>query len=226
MANIFCVEDDTGIRELITCALQSGGYTAKGFPDGKSFFQRVQEEQPALILLDIMLPDEDGISILKKLRAAPATAEIPVILATAKGTEFDKVIGLDLGADDYLAKPFGMMEMVSRVKAVLRRVSHTAPSQVLTHKNITLNESSHQVFADGNQIELTIKEYLLLRLFLKNPGVAFTRENLLSSVWESEYQGETRTVDVHIASLRTKLGSAGECIKTVRGVGYRMEDAK
>ena len=157
---------------------------------------------------------------------APATAEIPVILATAKGTEFDKVIGLDLGADDYLAKPFGMMEMVSRVKAVLRRVSHTAPSQVLTHKNITLNESSHQVFVDGNKIELTIKEYQLLRLFLKNPGVAFTRENLLSSVWESEFQGETRTVDVHIASLRMKLGSAGEAIKTVRGVGYRLEEEK
>ena len=201
-------------------------FSALGLECAEALWQQLGKEQPELILLDIMLPDEDGISILKKLRAAPATAEIPVILATAKGTEFDKVIGLDLGADDYLAKPFGMMEMVSRVKAVLRRVSHTAPSQVLTHKNITLNESSHQVFVDGNQIELTIKEYLLLRLFLKNPGVAFTRENLLSSVWESEYQGETRTVDVHIASLRTKLGSAGECIKTVRGVGYRMEDAQ
>lgn len=223
---IYCVEDDASIRELTVYALNASGFSALGLECAEALWQQLGKEQPELILLDIMLPDEDGISILKKLRAAPATAEIPVILATAKGTEFDKVIGLDLGADDYLAKPFGMMEMVSRVKAVLRRVSHTAPSQALTHKNITLNESSHQVFADGNKIELTIKEYLLLRLFLKNPGVAFTRENLLSSVWESEYQGETRTVDVHIASLRTKLGSAGECIKTVRGVGYRMEDAQ
>lgn len=223
---IYCVEDDASIRELTVYALNASGFSALGLECAEALWHQLAQEQPELILLDIMLPDEDGISILKKLRAAPATAEIPVILATAKGTEFDKVIGLDLGADDYLAKPFGMMEMVSRVKAVLRRVSHTAPSQVLTHKNITLNESSHQVFVDGNKIELTIKEYLLLRLFLKNPGVAFTRENLLSSVWDSEYQGETRTVDVHIASLRTKLGSAGECIKTVRGVGYRMEDAK
>ena len=223
---IYIVEDDSAIRELEQYALQSNGYEAVGFESSEPFWQAVHTTPPELVILDVMLPGEDGFSILKKLRAAPATAEIPVILATAKGTEFDKVIGLDLGADDYLAKPFGMMEMVSRVKAVLRRVSHTAPSQVLTHKNITLNESSHQVFVDGNKIELTIKEYLLLRLFLKNPGVAFTRENLLSSVWESEYQGETRTVDVHIASLRTKLGSAGECIKTVRGVGYRMEDAK
>lgn len=223
---IYCVEDDASIRELTVYALNAAGFSALGLECAEALWQQLGKEQPELILLDIMLPDEDGISILKKLRAAPATAEIPVILATAKGTEFDKVIGLDLGADDYLAKPFGMMEMVSRVKAVLRRVSHTAPSQALTHKNITLNESSHQVFVDGDKIELTIKEYLLLRLFLKNPGVAFTRENLLSSVWESEYQGETRTVDVHIASLRTKLGSAGECIKTVRGVGYRMEDAK
>ena len=223
---IYCVEDDASIRELTVYALNASGFSALGLECAEALWQQLGKEQPELILLDIMLPDEDGISILKKLRAAPATAEIPVILATAKGTEFDKVIGLDLGADDYLAKPFGMMEMVSRVKAVLRRVSHTAPSQVLIHKNITLNESSHQVFVDGDKIELTIKEYLLLRLFLKNPGVAFTRENLLSSVWESEYQGETRTVDVHIASLRTKLGSAGECIKTVRGVGYRMEDAK
>ena len=223
---IYIVEDDDAIRELEQYALQSNGYEIASFPSSEPFWDAMRDAAPELVILDVMLPGEDGFSILKKLRAAPATAEIPVILATAKGTEFDKVIGLDLGADDYLAKPFGMMEMVSRVKAVLRRVSHTVPSQVLTHKNITLNESSHQVFVDGNKIELTIKEYLLLRLFLKNPGVAFTRENLLSSVWESEYQGETRTVDVHIASLRTKLGSAGECIKTVRGVGYRMEDAQ
>lgn len=220
---IYCVEDDSSIRELTVYALNASNLPAIGLDCAEALWQQLAREQPDLILLDIMLPDEDGISVLKNLRAAPATADIPVIMATAKGTEFDKVIGLDLGADDYLAKPFGMMEMVSRVKAVLRRVNHAPVSTVLTHKGISLNESSHQVFVDGKKIELTIKEYQLLRLFLKNPGVAFTRENLLSSVWESEFQGETRTVDVHIASLRTKLGSAGEAIKTVRGVGYRLE---
>ena len=223
---IYCVEDDSSIRELTVYALNASNLPAIGLDCAEALWQQLAKEQPDLILLDIMLPDEDGISILKNLRSAPATADIPVIMATAKGTEFDKVIGLDLGADDYLAKPFGMMEMVSRVKAVLRRVNHAPVSTVLTHKGISLNESSHQVFVDGKKIELTIKEYQLLRLFLKNPGVAFTRENLLSSVWESEFQGETRTVDVHIASLRTKLGSAGETIKTVRGVGYRLEDAQ
>lgn len=223
---IYCVEDDSSIRELTVYALNASNLPALGLECAQELWQQLAKERPELILLDIMLPDEDGISILKKLRAAPATADIPVIMATAKGTEFDKVIGLDLGADDYLAKPFGMMEMVSRVKAVLRRVNHAPVAAVLTHKGISLNESSHQVFVDGKKIELTIKEYQLLRLFLKNPGVAFTRENLLSSVWESEFQGETRTVDVHIASLRWKLGSAGEAIKTVRGVGYRLEDAQ
>lgn len=223
---IYCVEDDSSIRELTVYALNASNLPALGLECAQKLWQQLAKEPPELILLDIMLPDEDGISILKKLRAAPATADIPVIMATAKGTEFDKVIGLDLGADDYLAKPFGMMEMVSRVKAVLRRVNHVPVATVLTHKGISLNESSHQVFVDGKKIELTIKEYQLLRLFLKNPGVAFTRENLLSSVWESEFQGETRTVDVHIASLRLKLGSAGEAIKTVRGVGYRLEDAQ
>ena len=223
---IYCVEDDSSIRELTVYALNASNLPALGLECAQELWQQLAKEPPELILLDIMLPDEDGISILKKLRAAPATADIPVIMATAKGTEFDKVIGLDLGADDYLAKPFGMMEMVSRVKAVLRRVNHAPVAAVLTHKGISLNESSHQVFVDGKKTELTIKEYQLLRLFLKNPGVAFTRENLLSSVWESEFQGETRTVDVHIASLRWKLGSAGEAIKTVRGVGYRLEDAQ
>ena len=223
---IYCVEDDSSIRELTVYALNASNLPAIGLDCAEALWQQLAREQPDLILLDIMLPDEDGISVLKNLRAAPATADIPVIMATAKGTEFDKVIGLDLGADDYLAKPFGMMEMVSRVKAVLRRVNHAPVATVLTHKGISLNESSHQVFVDGKKIELTIKEYQLLRLFLKNPGVAFTRENLLSSVWESEFQGETRTVDVHIASLRTKLGSAGEAIKTVRGVGYRLEGAQ
>ena len=221
---IYCVEDDSSIRELMVYALRASGYSVLGLPDAGRLWEQLRREKPELILLDIMLPDEDGISILKKLRSYPMTADIPVIMATAKGTEFDKVIGLDLGADDYLAKPFGMMEMVSRVKAVLRRVNHAAPSPVLTYKTLELNEASHRVSVAGNTVELTVKEYELLRLFLKNPGVAFTRENLLSSIWESEFQGETRTVDVHIASLRTKLGAAGEYIKTVRGVGYRLED--
>jgi two-component system, OmpR family, alkaline phosphatase synthesis response regulator PhoP len=220
---IYCVEDDSSIRELMVYALTASNLPALGLECADALWQKLAKEQPELILLDIMLPDEDGITILKKLRAAPATADIPVIMATAKGTEFDKVIGLDLGADDYLAKPFGMMEMVSRVKAVLRRAAHVPVSPVLTHKSISLNESAHLVSVDGSKVDLTIKEYQLLRLFLKNPGVAFTRENLLATVWESEFQGETRTVDVHIASLRTKLGHAGEAIKTVRGVGYRLE---
>ncbi len=220
---IYCVEDDSSIRELMVYALTASNLPALGLECANALWQKLAKEQPELILLDIMLPDEDGITILKKLRAAPATADIPVMMATAKGTEFDKVIGLDLGADDYLAKPFGMMEMVSRVKAVLRRAAHVPVSSVLTHKSISLNESAHLVSVDGSKVDLTIKEYQLLRLFLKNPGVAFTRENLLATVWESEFQGETRTVDVHIASLRTKLGHAGEAIKTVRGVGYRLE---
>ena len=221
---IYCVEDDNSIRELMLYALRASGFSAAGFETAGAFWQGIRGEKPELVLLDIMLPDEDGISVLKKLRASPATAEIPVIMATAKGTEFDKVIGLDQGADDYLSKPFGMMEMVSRVKAVLRRSAPRTEAALLQYRNIEMNESSHRVSVSGVGVELTVKEYALLRLFLKNPGVAFTRENLLSAVWESDYQGETRTVDVHIASLRTKLGAAGEYIKTLRGVGYRLED--
>lgn len=221
---IYCVEDDNSIRELMLYALRASGFSAAGFETAGAFWQGIRGEKPELVLLDIMLPDEDGISVLKKLRTSPATAEIPVIMATAKGTEFDKVIGLDQGADDYLSKPFGMMEMVSRVKAVLRRSAPRTEAALLQYRNIEMNESSHRVSVSGVGVELTVKEYALLRLFLKNPGVAFTRENLLSAVWESDYQGETRTVDVHIASLRTKLKDAGEFIRTVRGVGYRLED--
>ena len=174
-------------------------------------------------MLDIMLPGEDGISILKKLRGNTVTADIPVIMATAKGTEYDKVIGLDLGADDYLAKPFGMMEMVARVKAVLRRTIANDQAIVLHVGNLELNMSNHIVLAEGERIELTLKEYEMLRLFMKNPGRVFTRDQLLSQVWDSDYAGETRTVDVHVGTLRTKLGACGEYIETVRGVGYRME---
>lgn len=221
---IFCVEDDASIRELMVYTLQASGYEAAGFADAAHFWAELKVARPTLVLLDIMLPDEDGLAVLKKLRSAPGTEDIPVILATAKGTEFDKVTGLDSGADDYLAKPFGMLEMVSRIRAVLRR---TQPKQAeraeLVLGGLVLEQRSHTVCCDGVPLELTLKEYELLRLFLENRGRAFTRENLLEHVWESNYLGETRTVDMHIASLRAKLGTYGEFIKTVRGVGYRLE---
>ena len=220
---IFCVEDDNSIRELMLYTMKTQGFRAVGFADAASFWEGMRGDKPELILLDVMLPDEDGIEILKKLRSYVVTADIPVIMATAKGTEYDKVIGLDLGADDYLAKPFGMMEMISRIKAVLRRAKPASVPRVLKCGSLELNENSHEVRAEGQSVELTRKEYELLRLFLQNPGTVFTRDALLSRVWGSDYVGETRTVDVHIASLRTKIGSAGNCIKTVRGVGYRWE---
>ena len=220
---IFCVEDDQAIRDLMIYTLNSAGFAASGFENGTAFFADLEKNKPELIMLDIMLPGEDGISILKKLRSNVATADIPVIMATAKGTEYDKVIGLDLGADDYLAKPFGMMEMVARVKAVLRRTIVNDKENVLRVGKLELNMSDHLVSVDGERIELTLKEYEMLRLFLKNPGKVFTRDQLLGQVWNSDYAGETRTVDVHVGTLRTKLGECGEYIETVRGVGYRME---
>ena len=220
---IYCVEDDNGIRDLMTYTLTVSGYEAKGFPDSAGLWEALHTVRPELIMLDIMLPGEDGITILKKLRENSATADIPVIMATAKGTEYDKVIGLDLGADDYLAKPFGMMEMVSRVRAVLRR-SAPHSSGVLTVGPIALDVVRHRVTVGGNEVTLTLKEFELLRLFAENKGVVFTRDQLLAHIWGVDYIGETRTVDVHIGTLRTKLGDAGELIETVRGVGYRMEE--
>lgn len=220
---IFCVEDDQAIRDLMLYALNSAGFEAVGFPSGTEFFEQLKKETPQLIMLDIMLPGEDGITILKRLRSSGATADIPVIMATAKGTEYDKVIGLDLGADDYLAKPFGMMEMVSRVKAVLRRTGSKETAKILTVGDLTLNTGAHRVFADGQPVQLTLKEYELLRKFMENLGRVFTRDQLLQAVWGTDYLGETRTVDVHIGTLRTKLGHCGDYIETVRGVGYRME---
>lgn len=220
---IYCVEDDSSIRDLMVYTLRAAGLSAKGFADGESFWQAIWQETPDLVMLDIMLPGEDGIAILKKLRAAPTTAEIPVIMATAKDTEYDRVIGLDLGADDYLTKPFGMMEMVSRIRAVLRRTSPKAAPPILRQGGITMDEGRHVVEADGTPITLTLKEYDLLRLFLENPGQVFTRDRLLSAVWGADYYGETRTVDVHIGTLRTKLGTAGDILQTVRGVGYKLE---
>lgn len=220
---IFCIEDDDSIRELLVYTLNAAGWEAKGFADGAGLFGALQTEKPQLILLDIMLPGEDGISILKKLRSQADTAKIPVIMETAKGTEYDKVIGLDLGADDYLAKPFGMMEMVSRVRAVLRRTGSGKKNPYLHIGNLELNTETYTVSADGNRVQLTLKEYKLLQIFMENPGRVFTRDQLLEMVWETDFAGETRTVDVHIGTLRTKLGLCGNYIETVRGVGYRME---
>lgn len=220
---IYCVEDDAGVRELMLYTLRAAGFEAEGFPEGGAFFRAMEERLPDLVMLDIMLPGEDGIALLKRLREAASTADIPVIMATAKGTEYDKVIGLDLGADDYLAKPFGMMEMVSRVKAVLRRARPKPAASRLCLGGLELNLAEHTVSVDGKRAVLTLKEYELLRLFMERPGMVFTREQLLQSVWGAEYVGETRTVDVHIGTLRGKLGAYGGSIETVRGVGYRME---
>jgi two-component system alkaline phosphatase synthesis response regulator PhoP len=220
---IFCVEDDSGIRELMIYTLNSAGFEARGFVCGTDFFEALKKEIPQLVMLDIMLPGEDGIEILKRLKSNTATADIPIIMATAKGTEYDKVIGLDLGADDYLAKPFGMMEMVSRVKAVLRRTIPKKEMSILKVGGLELNTIEHTVSANGIRIVLTLKEYELLYKFMDNLGRVFTREQLLQSIWGSDYVGETRTVDVHIGTLRSKLGECGDYIETVRGVGYRME---
>ena len=219
---IYCVEDDDSIRELMVYTLNASGFAARGFSEANSFFKALENELPQLVLLDIMLPGKDGITVLKELRSGTETAKLPIIMASAKGTEYDKVIGLDLGADDYLAKPFGMMEMVSRVKAVLRR-TEKQKNEILTFGDLKIDTSAHTVSVNGERIELTLKEYELLRLLAANPGKAFSRDSLLTLIWDSDYAGETRTVDVHIGTLRSKLGNCGEYIKTVRGVGYRME---
>lgn len=221
---IFCVEDDAGIRDLMIYTLSASGFRAVGFENAREFYAALADDTPELIMLDIMLPGEDGISILKRLKADARTADIPVIMATAKGNEYDKVIGLDLGADDYLAKPFGMMEMASRVRAVLRRSGRAAEKQQLIRVGgLEMNLGEHIVTADGIRVQLTLKEFELLHTFMTNPGRAFTREQLLSSVWSEDFLGETRTVDVHVGTLRQKLGSCGKYIRTVRGVGYKLE---
>ena len=220
---IWCVEDDSSIRDIEVYALTSTGFEAKGFEDGDSFWNALQTEKPELVVLDVMLPGKDGVTLLKMMKASEELREIPVIMATAKGTEYDKIQSLDLGADDYLVKPFGIMEMVSRVKAVLRRCRRTQESHRLGVDGLVLNPDEHTVMVDGERITLTYKEYELLHLFLSQPGFAFTREQLLASVWNTEYMGETRTVDMHIRTLRQKLGSYGSLIETVRNVGYRLE---
>lgn len=220
---IFCVEDDASIRDIEVYTLKATGLDAIGLANAKELEQALKQEKPQLVILDIMLPDEDGISILKKLRMHSQTADIPVIMATAKSEEFDKVQALDLGADDYIAKPFGMMEMVSRVKAVLRRSRPAEMPSVLEYQDIRLDRSAHSVTLDGIALTLTLKEFNLLELLMENPGVVFSREKLLESVWNMDYSVETRTVDVHIRTLREKIGSCSDCIETVRGVGYRLK---
>ena len=220
---IWCVEDDPSIRDIEVYALTSTGFEARGFEDGGSFWEALQAEKPELVILDVMLPGRDGVTLLKMMKASEELREIPVIMATAKGTEYDKIQSLDLGADDYLVKPFGIMEMVSRVKAVLRRCKPKISSNLLKLEGLVLNPDEHTVSVDGERIALTYKEYELLHLFLSQPGIAFTREQLLSSVWNTEYAGETRTVDMHIRTLRQKLGNYGSIIETVRNVGYRLE---
>ncbi len=220
---ILCVEDDASIRDIEVYTLNSTGFEAKGVADGDAFRAALREQKPELVLLDVMLPGEDGVSLLRFLKSSPETAEIPVIMATAKGMEYDKIQSLDLGADDYLVKPFGMMEMVSRVKAVLRRCRPASVQHILKSDGLTVNLDEHTVTADSERVQLTYKEFELLRLFLSHPGVAFTRDQLFSEIWGEDYIGETRTVDMHIRTLRQKLGKYGARIETVRGVGYRLE---
>ena len=220
---IWCVEDDASIRDIEVYALRSTGFEATGFEDGTSFWQALQNEVPELVVLDVMLPGLDGIELLRRMRASDTFSQIPVVMATAKGAEYDKIQGLDLGADYYLTKPFGVMELVSCVKAVLRRCAPQKTPQLLIAGALTLDPERHIVMANGARVELTLKEFELLRLLLLHPGVAFTREKLMERVWGTDYLGETRTVDMHVRTLRQKLGAYGEKIETVRGVGYRLE---
>lgn len=220
---IWCVEDDASIRDIEVYALQSTGFEARGYEDGNTFWRELQSEKPELVVLDIMLPGMDGIQILKKMRENKEFQAIPVIMATAKGEEYDKIHGLDLGADYYLAKPFGVMELVSCVKAVLRRCQPKRIDHLLKTGNLIVNLDEHTVTANGERILLTFKEFEILRLFLSHPGMVYTRDQLFNDIWGMDYCGETRTVDMHIRTLRHKLGIYGKMIETVRGVGYRLE---
>ena len=220
---IWCVDDDNTIREIEVYTLTQTGFEARGFSDGVSMLEALKTEKPDLIVLDIMLPGKDGIEILKEIRKNPKTRDIPVIMATAKGTEMDKILGLDIGADDYLVKPFGVMEMVSRIKAVLRRYQPIDKEDVLNVGTIMLNDKEHLVTVNKEKIDLTFKEYELLKFFMSNTGIVFSREKLLSEVWGIDYLGESRTVDMHIKTLRQKLGTERTRIETIIGVGYRME---
>ncbi|WP_296135354.1 response regulator transcription factor [uncultured Eubacterium sp.] len=221
---IYIVEDDTAIKELECYALINSEFSVEGFERGKELFDALTVKIPALILLDIMLPDEDGIHILKKIRSTMAYRDIPVIMVTAKTTEIDAVKGLDMGADDYITKPFGVMELVSRVKAVLRRTQKAEHQQILIYNNIVIDEAQHKVFVDDEEIELTYKEYEVLKLLIINKGIVLTRDKIMESIWGYDFEQGNRTVDVHIQSLRKKVKSAGVHIKTIRNVGYKVGD--
>lgn len=220
---IWCVEDDSSIRDIELYALNSVGFEAKGFEDGISFWNALKNEKPELIVLDVMLPGMDGIEILTKIKESSMHRDIPVILATAKGQEYDRIRGLDLGADDYIVKPFSVMEMVSRVKAVLRRCKPQGTEDVLKTGKLIVNLKEYTVSIDEQRVQLTYKEFELLRLFLSHPGMVYTREQLFSQVWNMDYMGDSRTLDSHIRSLRHKLGEYGKMIETIRNVGYRWE---
>ncbi len=222
---IWCVDDDNAIRDIEVYTLETTGFKARGFADGASMLEALEKEKPELIILDIMLPGEDGVEILKKLREDSETKKIPVIMATAKGAEMDKIQSLNLGADDYLVKPFGVMEMTARVKAVLRRCERYEENELRVGP-VVLNETKHTVTADGAKVTLTLKEFEMLKLFMENAGVVISRDRLLSEIWGIDYTGESRTVDVHIKTLRQKLGDCGKLIETVIGVGYRLEGGK
>lgn len=223
METIYIVEDDINIREIEHYALKNSGYEVEEFESGAEFFKRLENHIPKLVILDIMLPDEDGLSILTKIRADKKTAKIPVIMVTAKTTEMDKVKGLDSGADDYITKPFGVMELISRVKALLRRTRDVEVKTLIKYGSILIDDDKHAITVGGNPCELTYKEYELLKYLIKNKGIVVSRDKLLSKVWGFEYEGETRTVDAHVKTLRQKLGEAGSCIKTIRNVGYMVE---
>lgn len=223
MATIFIVEDDKNIREIEAFSLKNSGYEVEEFPNAAEFYKRLEEANPQLIVLDLMLPDEDGLNIVKKLRSSAAWRKIPIILVTAKTTEMDKVKGLDMGADDYLTKPFGVMELISRVKALLRRTMDIDDEKLLVFSNIVLDTEKHLVKVDGEQVELTYKEFQLLKLFLRNAGIVMNRDSIMVKIWGTDYEGESRTLDMHIKTLRQKIGSSGNRIKTIRNVGYVLE---
>lgn len=223
MALIYIVEDDKNIREIETFALRNSGYQIRDFESAAEFYEKMEEKLPNLILLDIMLPDEDGLNIVKKIRSQPESRKIPIIMVTAKTTEIDKVKGLDTGADDYITKPFGVMELISRVKALLRRCEGEEDEKYYTVGGLLLDIEKHSVSVDGETVELTFKEYELLRLLMQNAGIVTSRDMIMERVWGTDFEGESRTLDMHIKTLRQKLGSAGAMIKTIRNVGYIIE---
>ena len=223
MALIYIVEDDTNIREIESFALKNSGYQTQDFGNAKEFYRAVKEKKPDLALLDIMLPDEDGMEILQKLRKNPETKRLPIIMVTAKATELDRVKGLDLGADDYIIKPFGVMELISRVKALLRRSMGEIQEKILKVDEILMDDERHQVYVSDKSCELTFKEYELLRLLMQNRGIVLSRDVIMDRIWDMNCDVESRTLDVHLKTLRAKLGDSARHIKTIRNVGYRME---